>query len=237
MDQPEKFILQWDQFETNFRNTFAGLRGEEHFADVTLVSEDGQLVKAHKVLLSATSPLFDTILKSQDHPKPLIFLAEVKMGLLNSLLEFIYCGEVEVTGDDLDKFMALANKLKVKGLIKDENLTNMENQEHDVEKERSKNSETKECESDQEMKNINMSAGDVDNIVGWEEGSLNTFNCNLCEKTSSTLKGLEKHKYRSHSVRKGKMPAELQETVFECDICHETSSSKRGLLKHKIIHH
>ena len=222
MDQPEKFVLQWDQFETNFRNTFAGLRGEEHFADVTLVSEDGQLVKAHKVLLSAASPLFDTILKSQDHPKPLIFLAEVKMDLLNSLLEFIYCGEVEVTGDDLDKFMALANKLKVKGLIKDENLTNMENQEHDVEKERSKNSETKECKSDQEMKNINMSAGDVDNIVGWED-SLNTFNCNVCEKTSSTLKGLEKHKYRSHSVR--------------CDICHETSSSRRGLLKHKIIDH
>ena len=229
MDQPEKFILQWDQFETNFRNTFAGLRGEEHFADVTLVSEDGQLVKAHKVLLSATSPLFDTILKSQDHPKPLIFLAEVKMGLLNSLLEFIYCGEVEVTGDDLDKFMALANKLKVKGLIKDENLTNMENQEHDVEKERSKNSETKECESDQEMKNINLSSGDVDNIVCWD--------CNLCGKTISTLKGLEKHKYRFHSVRKENMPAELQATVFECDICHETSSSKRGLLKHKIIHH
>ena len=29
-----------------------------------MVSEDGQVVKAHKVLLSATSPVLDAILKS-----------------------------------------------------------------------------------------------------------------------------------------------------------------------------
>ena len=114
--------MQWDEFETNLFSTFAGLRREEHFSDVTLVSEDGHLFKAHKVLLSATSLILDKILKSQDHPKPLIFLGGASRDTLSSLLDFIYFGKVEITaGDQLYKFMALANKLKVKGLSKEEN--------------------------------------------------------------------------------------------------------------------
>ena len=129
MEQPERLTLQWNEFETNLRNTFAGLRRGEDFFDVTLVSEDGHLLKAHKVLLSASSPLLDTILKSQDHPKPLIFMRGAKMDVLNSLLDFIYFGQVEIRGDQLDKFMALANELKVKGLSRDENLANGKNNE------------------------------------------------------------------------------------------------------------
>ena len=95
MDRSESFSLQWDQFESNLGSKFADLRAGEHFSDVTLVSEDGQVVKAHKVLLSATSPVLDAILKSQDHPKPLIFMRGVHTDVLNSLLDFIYFGQVE----------------------------------------------------------------------------------------------------------------------------------------------
>ena len=211
MDQPERFSLQWDEFETNLRNTFAGLRRGEDFSDVTLVSEDGHLLKAHKVLLSATSSLLDTILKSQDHPKPLIFMRGAKMDVLKSLLDFIYFGQVEIRGDQLDKFMALANELNVKGLSKDENLANEKNIEENknppleasVKEEESRIiSETNNCTSFQEMKeeSINVSAD-----LLWEnEEETKIFNCNLCEKTSFTLKGVEKHKLRSHLNSKGK---------------------------------
>ena len=98
MDRSESFSLQWDQFESNLGSKFADLRGGEHFSDVTLVlvSGDGQGVKAHKVLLSATSPVLDAILKSQDHPKPLIFMRGVNADVLSSLLDFIYFGQVEI---------------------------------------------------------------------------------------------------------------------------------------------
>ena len=52
------------EFESHIENTFAVLRGQEHFSDVTLVSDDGQLAKTHKSHLSANSLLLDTILKS-----------------------------------------------------------------------------------------------------------------------------------------------------------------------------
>ena len=95
MEHIESYSLKWDQFESNLGSKFADLRAGEHFSDVTLVSEDGQVVKAHKVLLSATSPLLEAILKSQDHPKPLIFMRGVHTDVLNSLLDFIYFGQVE----------------------------------------------------------------------------------------------------------------------------------------------
>ena len=95
MEHSQSFSLQWDQFESNLGSKFADLRAGEHFSDVTLVSKDGQAVKAHKVLLSATSPLLDAILKLQDHPKPLIFMRGVNADVLNSLLDFIYFGQVE----------------------------------------------------------------------------------------------------------------------------------------------
>ena len=250
MDQPDRFSLKWDEFEPNLRNTFAGLRREEDFADVTLVSEDGHLLRAHKVLLSATSPLLDTILRSQDHPKPLIFMRGAKMDVLNCLLDFIYFGEVELRGDQLDKFMALANELKVKGLSKDENLTKEENITKGTNDEENKNgplktfdleeerriTERKEYKSDEDAKedSINVSGDAVwgnDRVTG-------IFNCNFCEKTSSTLKGLDKHKLRSHSgFKKEKVSAESDAPVFACDMCDKTSTSKGGLQKHKIRNH
>ena len=51
------------------------------------------------------------------------------MDVLNSLLDFIYFGQVEIRGDQLDKFMALANELKVKGLSREKNLGNGEDNE------------------------------------------------------------------------------------------------------------
>ena len=238
MDPPERFSLKWDEFEANLSNTFAGLRRGEDFSDVTLVSEDGQLLKAHKILLSATSPLLDTILKSQDHPNPLIFMRGANGDVLNSLLDFIYFGQVELRADQLEKFMALANELKVRGLSKEENLANGKNDEEkkkapleafDRKEERRI---TKEYKSDEEMKEdaINVSGDAV-----WENNAAGEiFNCNLCEKTSSTLKGLEKHHSRSHSFKKEKLP---DTPVFACNLCDKTSTSKGGLQKHKIRHH
>ena len=82
------------------------------------------------------------------------------MDVLNSLLDFIYFGQVEIRGDQLDKFMALANELKVKGLSKDENLANGKNYEENKKapfdafdrEEESRIIERKECKSDEEAK-------------------------------------------------------------------------------------
>ena len=48
----EHFNLTWDQFETSVGSSFRELLNDKDFTDVTLVTEDDEQIKAHKVVLS-----------------------------------------------------------------------------------------------------------------------------------------------------------------------------------------
>ena len=74
----DKLCLQWNDFRENITTAFRSLRHDNDLSDVTLVCEDGEQVEAHKVILSASSPFFQKILKRNKHPNPMIFRYAVK---------------------------------------------------------------------------------------------------------------------------------------------------------------
>ncbi|XP_023339231.1 protein tramtrack, beta isoform isoform X10 [Eurytemora carolleeae] len=111
----EKFCLKWNDFESNISLAFREIRDEKDFFDVTLACDDDQL-QAHKVILSACSPFFRNILKRNPHQHPLLYLKGVKYSDLQSVLNFMYHGEVNVAQDELNSFLAVAEELRVKGL-------------------------------------------------------------------------------------------------------------------------
>ena len=113
--QNEKFCLRWNDFENNISHSFRELRDDKDFFDVTLACEDRQ-VEAHKVILSACSPYFRTVLKKNPHQHPLLFLRGVQYSELVAILDFMYHGEVNVGQEDLNSFLAVAEDLSVKGL-------------------------------------------------------------------------------------------------------------------------
>jgi len=115
MGSSEKFCLRWNDFETNISVAFRELREDKDFFDVTLACDDDQ-IQAHKVILSACSPFFRTILKRNRHEHPLLYLKGVKYIDLMAVLNFMYHGEVNVAQEDLNVFLAIAEDLKVKGL-------------------------------------------------------------------------------------------------------------------------
>ena len=49
---PEKLCVRWNDFKDNINSSFRGLRVENDFADVTLACEDGEQLKAHRVILA-----------------------------------------------------------------------------------------------------------------------------------------------------------------------------------------
>ena len=69
----EKLCLKWKDFQENVNAAFGSLREDNEFADVTLACEDGQQIEAHKVILAASSPFFQALLRRNRHPHPLIF--------------------------------------------------------------------------------------------------------------------------------------------------------------------
>ena len=74
----EKLNLEWHEFRENTANTFGSLRENADFADVTLVCKDGQKMEAHKLILASSSPVFQNILKGNQHAHPLVFMRAVK---------------------------------------------------------------------------------------------------------------------------------------------------------------
>jgi hypothetical protein len=60
--QQQQFFLKWNDFQSNMVSSFKHLRDEKSFTDVTLAC-DGQTCKAHKMVLSACSPYFKSLLE------------------------------------------------------------------------------------------------------------------------------------------------------------------------------
>jgi len=111
----EKFCLRWNDFESNISIAFRELRDDKDFFDVTLACDDEQ-IQAHKVILSACSPFFRMVLRRNPHAHPLLYLKGIKFSDLQSVLNFMYHGEVNVAQEELNSFLLVAEELRVKGL-------------------------------------------------------------------------------------------------------------------------
>jgi hypothetical protein len=84
--------------------------------DVTLATDDGQHIKAHKMILSAGSDFFSDIFMKSNHKNILIYLKGISSTELEHVADFMYDGEVFITQEELKQFLETAQELKVKGL-------------------------------------------------------------------------------------------------------------------------
>ena len=112
----ETLCLQWNEFKENVVSAFEDLRKLDDFSDVTLACGDGETKAAHKVVLAASSPVLQNILRQNKHSHPVIFLRSVKSADLVAILDFFYKGEAKVLSENLESFLIVADELKVKGL-------------------------------------------------------------------------------------------------------------------------
>ncbi|XP_076055826.1 uncharacterized protein LOC143033965 isoform X11 [Oratosquilla oratoria] len=119
MGADQQFCLRWNNFHTNITSAFESLRDDEDFVDITLACE-GRQIKAHKMVLSACSPYFRSLLKGNPCQHPIVFLKDVTFANLSSILDFMYHGEVNVSHNELATFLKTAEALKVRGLAEDE---------------------------------------------------------------------------------------------------------------------
>ena len=125
----EAMCLQWNNFKENVNSAFGNLRNDKEFTNVTLACDDGPLLEAHKVILAASSPFFEKILKKCKHPYPLIYLRGFQSKEFVSILDFLYTGEANVYQEDLDSFLAIAEEIQLKGLTNQSSSALIEEQE------------------------------------------------------------------------------------------------------------
>ena len=116
MVSTEKCYLKWDSFLENLTRSFEDQTHNQDFSDVTLVCEDNQQIMAHSVILSASSPILQQMLKSFNHSHPLLYFWDIKHRDLVKLVEFMYSGQTTVYQSDLPYFLEIAKNLGVKGV-------------------------------------------------------------------------------------------------------------------------
>ena len=112
----EKFCLKWNDFQENIASSYKDLREDLDFSDVTLICEEDEQIQDHRVILSACSPFFSSVLRRNKHSHPMIYMRGLKSKDLVAIVDFIYHGEANIYQEDLDGFLALAGDLQLKGL-------------------------------------------------------------------------------------------------------------------------
>ncbi|XP_044753007.1 protein tramtrack, alpha isoform-like isoform X2 [Coccinella septempunctata] len=111
----QRFCLRWNNHQSNLLSVFDQLLQDESFVDVTL-AVDGQFIRAHKIVLSACSPYFQSLFINHQEKHPIVILKDVPLADMKSLLDFMYKGEVSVDQDRLTAFLRVAENLRIKGL-------------------------------------------------------------------------------------------------------------------------
>ncbi|XP_059224055.1 uncharacterized protein LOC106091895 isoform X2 [Stomoxys calcitrans] len=112
----EHYCLRWNNHQSNLLGVFSQLLQDESLVDVTLSCSEGAPIRAHKVVLSACSSYFQSLFLDHPEKHPIVILKDVRFAELQTLVEFMYKGEVNVQYCQLSALLKTAESLKVKGL-------------------------------------------------------------------------------------------------------------------------
>jgi len=111
-----QYSLKWKNYSQNVSTVFARLREEELFVDVSLTTLDRQVIRAHRVVLSAGSGYLEKILAVNTCEHPTIVLSNLRYKELKLLVDFMYSGEISVDQPNLGGLLEAASWLQIKGL-------------------------------------------------------------------------------------------------------------------------
>jgi len=127
----EQYHLKWNDYHSSLTKCFLDLRNNDEMLDVAIIA-DGRTFKAHKLVLSACSPVFKAMLKkgrNQPFLQPFIFLHGVNYEDIQAILDFMYNGEVSVNQDGLRSFLSIAEDLRVRGLTQNDHANSRKTEE------------------------------------------------------------------------------------------------------------
>ncbi|KAG0430232.1 hypothetical protein HPB47_022869 [Ixodes persulcatus] len=111
----QQFCLKWKSHYSNLLSALDQLVFSEALTDVTVACE-GLSLKAHRVVLAACSPFFQSLFVENQCQHPIVILKDFKFSELRAIVDFMYHGEVNVSREHLSSLLKAAEALQVKGL-------------------------------------------------------------------------------------------------------------------------
>ena len=81
------------------------------FTDVSLLSNDGERIEAHKSILSSFSSFFEKIFTNNVSKDMALYFNNISAEQLRKVNEFIYLGRCQVGEDSISKFLQILGDL------------------------------------------------------------------------------------------------------------------------------
>ena len=225
----EKYTLDWHTFTEHLQLMFKDLYEEGKYSDVTLVSDDQTQFKAHKIVLSACSPVLRKIIDNNPSQHPVIYLRGIQSHEIESILQFMYLGEGKFYYERMGEFIKVAKDLEVKKISK-----GLPNLEEDVTEETVVDNET-ECITEETV--VDNEEEETDEDISPKQTSKNQIRqrqprnqvssdaksteCPVCGKEFSKKSNMLKHRRSTHEGVK-----------FPCPHCDYQATEKGSLQRH-----
>ena len=247
----EKYKSTMHTHSDHLREMLHEMMKTNEFSDVTLVCDDKKQIKAHRNILSASSPVFKNILQIDTQSNhPVIYLRGIKYQDMESILQFIYLGKVTFYQERMNEFLFVANNLEIKELTK-----NVEEVSEPVTSDRTEglglfaqpkvsgqspkvNSPVKNCKNPVNNVNIEekMETEAIDKVdltlaedfeeTQEEEGEVVKFACNQCQYQTAEEEDMTDHIKTVHES----IPA--RESKYPCNQCGKQFTFESNLRTH-----
>ena len=112
----DEYNIAWDKHSEHQQLMLKELHENVKHSDVTLVCGDKSRFEAHKIVLSACSPVLKRIIENHpsEHPHPLIYLCGIQRYEMESILQLMYLGEGKFNDEGIEEIVKLAKALEMK---------------------------------------------------------------------------------------------------------------------------
>ena len=120
MADSQAYCLRRSNHTSDMIDVFDRMFKDESMTDCALMCAEGHALKAHRMVLSASSPFFRTVFEQMSNywPNyPIVYLKDMPISDLRAIIEFIYRGEVTVGQQQLESVLRSGESLRIKGLI------------------------------------------------------------------------------------------------------------------------
>ena len=239
MQHKEKYTLTWHNYSDHLLKALEEMMTSSAFADVTLVTDDKQQIRAHQNILSACSPVFKKILQldSGVNTNPIIYLRGIQHAEMESIMQFIYFGETRFYKERMSEILMVAKNLEIQELSTAEMNNEMVSNEESNVNESSVVLNEDQCENmdiagvpphafDEKTEIVERYNATKGSEINKQFSNKSKFQCKQCDKSYSGSGALSNH---NKSVHEG--------VKYDCDQCDFQSRRQDSLTIHiKSIH-
>ena len=245
--------MKWQTYSDHLREMMKTLMNTNKSADVTLVCNDKTKFKAHKFVLSACSPVFQTIIDDMPNKDDsFIYLRGVKPNEMKSILQFMYLGQATFYQDRMNEFLDVAKSLEIKEISKDvkrDDVDTFRGQKNDENRQEDNEIDLNDKSSINESFDIDEFVKTDTKIRDYEDES-GQYQCGKCKKQFSNKGNLLRHSKSAHEGirypcnkcnKTFTMNSDLKIHIqgihegvkYQCDLCDYETSQNKHLSSHK----